>query len=118
MSVQPAPTTPVVGFSIRVRPEPDRVLVALAGELDIATVARAERPARELYERGFTSVVLDLRALTFVDSTGLKLLLRLDDLATSNGWRFAIVAGEGAAHRLLELTRLTDRFTHAAPADA
>jgi anti-anti-sigma factor len=101
-----------------VRPERDRVLVALSGELDIATVARAERPVRELYERGFTSIVFDLRALTFIDSTGLKLLLRLDGLATANGCRFAIVAGDGAAHRLLELTRLTERFAHAAPADA
>jgi anti-sigma B factor antagonist len=111
---QPVFTDPSPGFSVRIRPDRDRVVVALGGELDLATVPRAERWVRELYGRGFTSVALDLRELAFVDSSGLHLLLRLDDLAAADGCRFALVDGGGPIRRLLDLTGMADRF-HSAP---
>lgn len=117
MSVQPSPVTdPSHGFSVRIRPDRDRVVVALGGELDLATAPRAEQWVRALYERGFTSVALDLRDLTFVDSSGLKLLLDLHDLAAAEDFRFALVDGEGPIRRLLELTALSDHFVHVPPA--
>jgi hypothetical protein len=46
-----------------------------------------------------------------MDSTGLRLLLRLDEAALADGWSFAIVDdGGGPVQRLLELTCLTQRF--------
>lgn len=117
MSVQhPVLAAPPTGFSVRVRPERDRVVVALSGELDIATVERVERWVRALYERGFSSIALDLRDLTFIDSSGLRLLLRLDRRADDVGCRFALVDGEGPVRRLLQLTGLTDHFALAEPA--
>lgn len=115
MSVQPPSVPAHVGFSVRIRPDRERVIVVLGGEFDLATAGRVERWTGELQERGFTSLVLDLRELTFIDSSGLKLLLRLDAAARADGFSFAIIDGEGPVRRLLELTCLTDRFTHAPP---
>ncbi len=117
MSLQQSPSVdPSHGFSIRIRPDRDRVVVALGGELDLATAPRAEQWVRALYERGFRSVALDLRELSFVDSSGLRLLLELHDLAAADGCRFAIVDGAGPIRRLLDLTGLTGHFVHAPPA--
>jgi anti-sigma B factor antagonist len=102
-------------FSVRVLPDRERVVVALAGELDLATVDRVEQEALELYDRGFTSLALDLRGLTFMDSSGLKLLMRLQHHAHARNCQFAIVDGEGPVRRLLQLTRLSDHFTHVPP---
>lgn len=115
MSVKQPLVSPPRGFSIRIRPERDRVVVALGGELDLATSERAERWARALYERGFTSLAFDLRDLTFIDSSGIRLLLTLDELAACDGFRFAIVERDGPVRRLLQLTGLTDHFQRAAP---
>lgn len=97
-------------------PAPDlaeRVVVAVAGELDMSTVGPVEHEVAELLEGGGEArVVLDLRAVEFIDSTGLRMLIRLDELARSGGRRFGIVEGTGPVRRLLELTRMGDRFTH------
>jgi anti-anti-sigma factor len=98
-------------FEIDVRPARSRVIVTPRGELDLATVGGLEAEVTDLRARGFTAVVLDLRELTFMDSTGLRLLLRLDEAALADGWSFAIVDdGGGPVRRLLELTCLTQRF--------
>lgn len=103
------------GLAIDLRPERDRerMVVMLSGELDLASVGSVEAAVQELYATGFASVVLDLRELTFIDSTGLRLLLRLDEQAWASGVALAIIDGEGPVRRLLRLTRLADRFTPA-----
>ncbi|MCW2954535.1 MAG: hypothetical protein JWQ48_3705 [Conexibacter sp.] len=98
-------------FSIESRPDRSRIAVALAGELDLATVDAVEAEIRDLRAAGFSEIVLDLRALVFIDSTGLRLLLRWDEAARRDGFSFAIVDGVGPVRRLLEVTGLTERFT-------
>lgn len=100
-------------FQVAVRPERDRVLVIPQGELDLVTVDQVEREVQQLRFRGFIDITLDLRQLTFMDSTGLCLLLRLDAAARSDGSSFAIIDAEGPIRRLLTLTRLRERFRHA-----
>jgi anti-anti-sigma factor len=62
---------------------------------------------------GADVVALDLRDVTFIDSTGLQALVRLDDLARAGRRALAIVEGP-AVRRLLELTGLGRRFETAA----
>lgn len=108
-------TIGVQPFRVASRSEDVRTLVEAHGELDLATVPVVEREVQELRERGVKQIVLDLREVTFIDSSGLSLLLRLDAQARSNGFTFAIVEGEGPVRRLLELTDLADGFQHAEP---
>jgi anti-sigma B factor antagonist len=63
-------------LAVRIEPEDHGIsVVSLAGELDLSTVPRLENPLlREL--RGHPAVVLDLTALSFIDSSGLGLLIK------------------------------------------
>src|SRR3954454_17680169 len=64
--------TEVGRFEVRIVPDRDRVIVALCGELDMANVDAVQTALNELRAVGWTSLVLDLRELTFIDSTGLS----------------------------------------------
>jgi len=100
-------------FRVAVQPERERVRVIPHGELDLDTVKQLERQIADLRARGFATIVLDLRQLTFMDSTGLRLLVELDAESRSNGFRFAILDCEGPVRRLLELTRVDGRLRYA-----
>ena len=93
-------------FSIEIRPAEGATHVALSGELDIATHGEAEAKLKEVQESGAAVVVLDLRGLSFMDSTGLRLLVQADSRAREDGKRLAIVRGPDAVHRVLEITGL------------
>jgi anti-sigma B factor antagonist len=94
------------GFRCHVVPDRERVIVRPVGELDIATVGDVEAPLAELEDAGFAEVLLDLRETTFLDSTGVHLLVRHAHAARENGHRFGIVAQDGPVLRVLELTGL------------
>jgi anti-sigma B factor antagonist len=84
-------------------------VVSLTGELDIAT----ETLALAELERGMDGaelMVADLRELDFLDSTGVRVLITIDLRARERGVRFGVVRGEGMVARLLEVTRLDQRF--------
>lgn len=98
-------------FSVQTRNGNHAVVIGVTGELDLASSPALER---EL-ERGVASqaevVVVDLRQLEFMDSTGLSVLVRAHQRATENGQRFGIVRGPQQVQRLLSLTGVADRLT-------
>jgi len=94
------------------RPDGQRTVVAIAGEVDLATVDRVEHAVADALVAAH-EVALDLREVTFIDSTGLRLLVELDDLALAGGRSFTLLPGAAVA-RLLELTGLERRFQRAA----
>ena len=85
------------------------VRVALSGELDVATAPSVEERLVEL-EGGAERIVLDLRELSFIDSTGLSLLINTDSRARKAGRAVTIVAAGGTPRRLLETTGLVGRL--------
>jgi anti-sigma B factor antagonist len=91
------------GWRITVHPERTVVRVEPAGELDIATAPLLEAQLLELRDSGFDCVVLDLRRLTFMDSTGVALILAEDRCARHNGHDFTLIAGPRAIQRVLEI---------------
>jgi anti-sigma B factor antagonist len=70
----------------------DASLVAIAGELDIATVPCLDQALRRA-EADAALVVLDLRALAFIDSSGAHLLLAADRRIRRAGGRLVVVRG-------------------------
>lgn len=66
------PTRDITPFDVKTQREDGRWLVAVRGEIDLATVGVLEAELNELVE----PIVLDLRRCTFIDSMGLTLLLR------------------------------------------
>jgi anti-sigma B factor antagonist len=85
------------------------------GELDLDSVHRVQSALEELRDEGCPRVVLDLRGLTFMDSTGLRLVIRWDTTAREDGFRFAIVPGADVVQRVFRLTGMDDHLTVADP---
>jgi anti-sigma B factor antagonist len=84
--------------------------VRLSGELDIATAGRAEDELRRA-EAGEPDVLaVDLAGLTFMDSTGLRLIVAAASRARAADRRLVVVRGPDPVHRVLELTGLEGRL--------
>ena len=102
-SIAPKPDPHHSPFRIDVHPERTIVRVAPAGELDIATVSLLAVQLQELRDSGFDRIVLDLRKLTFMDSTGIALLIAEDRAARDDGHDFTLISGPHAIQRVLEV---------------
>jgi len=89
----------------------DRVLVALSGELDLrgATVLDPELE-RIAGDPGASPVVLDLRGLEFMDSSGLRSVMVADATLRRAGRRMVLVRGAESVHRVFTVTRMDDRL--------
>jgi anti-sigma B factor antagonist len=100
-----------VGVEVEIDHRDGGVRVALSGDLDVASAPSVEDRLAELEQREAPAVlVLDLRGLTFIDSTGLSLLINTDSRARKAGRHVTIVSGKGAPRRLLETTGLSRRL--------
>ena len=100
---------PEVGtLRVRVTWDGDRVLVCPAGDVDLATAGRLESKIVDLLHNGFDRVVIDLRAVTFLDSTGIHALLNAHHRARESNRAVSIILGGRATRRPLELTGATD----------
>ena len=84
--------------------------VSVAGELDIATVDQLQHQLQSVEQSDAAMIVLDLSGLTFIDSTGLRLVLDLNDRCGGPADRLRIVAGAPAVERLLDIVGLRDRL--------
>jgi anti-anti-sigma factor len=78
--------------------------VAVRGELDMATAARLDDCLAPYEDDGVSAIVLDLRELTFIDSFGLRALLRARDRAATDLHRLILVGANASARRLFEIT--------------
>ena len=86
-------------------------VVAPTGELDLSGAAILESELERLAaEPGLGSVVLDLRGLEFMDSSGLRLVVIADMRAREAGRRFALIRGGDTVHRVFEITRMSERL--------
>src|SRR4051794_30449725 len=84
-------------------------VVSLFGELDITTAPEAERCVDACLRRGRRDLTLDLRGVTFLDSTGLLLIVKTDAAARRDGFGFRVVKGPRKVQRVFVLTGMTDR---------
>ena len=101
-------------FRCDVQAEPGRVRVTPRGDLDLAAAPEFERQLRELRESGSEHVLLDLRELAFMDSSGLRAVMREDAAAQADGRTFEVIPGIPAVQRLFDLACVTDRLTFVA----
>jgi anti-anti-sigma factor len=78
-------------FEIRSERNADSGRLSLIGELDIATSPQVEEAARRMLSEGVRELVVDLREITFIDSSGLRMLIVLSDGATKEGWTLGLI---------------------------
>ena len=91
------------GFAVSSRELSSGVLLAPRGDVDLATVAVLDG-ALQSAEASYELVLLDLRQVPFMDSSGLHTLISSDLRMRECGGRLVIVPGGDQIRRLLELT--------------
>jgi anti-anti-sigma factor len=90
-------------------------IVAPAGDIDIATAPEVRQAM--LANAGGRRIVLDLRGVTFMDTSGLQLLVEGRRRALAEGGAFAIVDGPPPVQRVIEVAGLTGKLDHVAVPD-
>jgi anti-sigma B factor antagonist len=82
--------------------------LTVAGELDLVSSPVLERELEKAYVLDADVILLDLRGLAFMDSTGLHLLVKAQQRAGEAGHRLALTRGSEQVQRLLDLTGVAD----------
>ncbi len=96
-----------------------RATVRIQGDLDMGGMLRLEQEISRLVERDrVPALTLDLSRVSFIDSTGLGLIINTDQAARQEGFELALVPGPREVHRVFEMVGLADvlPFTGAPPA--
>jgi anti-anti-sigma factor len=86
----------------------EMVRLVLAGEFDLSNATQVEDALKELENERPPLLVLDLRDLTFMDSTGLRVMVSADARARDDSRRLAVVQGPESVHRVFRITGLDD----------
>jgi anti-sigma B factor antagonist len=119
----PAPPSGLPQFEVAIHDDGTTRTVTPHGELDLASVPRVAKPLVDGLTEGFDTVVLDLSATTFIDSTGVSVVVGATARARERPTRFVVIPGPAEVHRvfalcgLLELVPFSASAVHGAPAD-
>jgi anti-anti-sigma factor len=99
--------TPPEEFAISADERDGRVYLTLRGELDLATAPELEQLVNERIDEG-REVVVDLRRLEFMDSSGIRVLVAAHTRAGRTGTRLHIVRPEprSAVAKIVEVSGL------------
>jgi anti-sigma B factor antagonist len=97
-------------FTVDVESQREVVRVCPRGEVDLATVGDVREQVGELLSAGFTRVLLDLRQVTFLDSTGLRLIIEFVQSSQADGWQFVLIDGSAPVRRVFDVTGLRDQL--------
>ena len=98
------------GFALHLARGHDRDVVVVVGDLDGATVARLHELVGTLITSGSRDVVLDLRHMTFVDSTGLGGMLRSRQLLADLGGSLVLRSPTDSTRKVLTMAGLDGIF--------
>jgi len=117
VAARAAPATaaedPLPSLRIEAHAVGDRVLVVLAGDVDIDTDQALQRAAQGALTRSASGVDLDLSGVEFCDCSGLNVLLRLRRRALEDGKTVAVRAASDPVERLLAVTHTRSLFARA-----
>jgi len=87
-----------------------RCSLALVGELDLVTAPRLDAAIGRICADGAAELLLDLRELTFMDSTGLRAMLAAAKTCTARDCRLVVTHGNPQVERLFKLTDTARAF--------
>jgi anti-anti-sigma factor len=95
-------------LTIRLDRDRDVHRIAVEGELDLATADDLERELLRVEASAAQVILVDLSGLSFIDSTGVRLLLSAHARSRADGNRLALLRGPAAVQRVFELTGILD----------
>jgi anti-sigma B factor antagonist len=97
-------------FSIEPQHDGPRAVLAVTGELDIATAPLLRLAIDAALETGASELCIDLRPTTFIDSTGVHLLVATGERLAADGARLSTLCEPGNVHRVLMITGVAGRL--------
>ena len=98
-------------LEIKAHREADSITIALSGEMDLSTVGKLDAAIRNAEHTVIGQIVVDMTDLSFVDSTGLSVLLRASRRSREDGNRLSFVPSKHeAVTRLVALTETGEMF--------
>jgi anti-sigma B factor antagonist len=97
-------------FRVEVANKGEAAVIRVSGELDLASSPALEEELERVANSDVALVIVDLRDLEFMDSTGLSVLVRAHQRAGQGSQRFGLVNGSQQVQRLLSLTGVADRL--------
>lgn len=100
-------------FEIESVSESERGRLKLKGELDLASIARVEQAVDKMLADGARALVLDLAGVSFVDSSGLRLFIVLDQRAGAEGWKLTLTRPQQQAMTVFVISGLEDNLPFA-----
>ena len=100
---------PTIEFRTEEQNHNGRVVLAVFGDLDLASSDVVGARLDELRAAG-EAVLLDIDALDFMDSSGLRMVLQAAEKSDASGWSFSLTPGPEQVRRLFESTRVTERL--------
>ena len=97
-------------FEVSLRADRGTVLIEPFGELDMVTVSQLTDAFDSLPEdlHGIERIVVDLRGLTFMDTSGIHELLHRNNQARHNRHNLAVIRGKASINRLITLTAIDE----------
>jgi anti-sigma B factor antagonist len=91
-------------YEIEVERQDGSAVVKVAGEFDLAATEAVDKALMDVEDGTCGLVVLDLRGVTFLDSTGLRTITSADHRARDAGHELRIVRGPEQVQKLLYVT--------------
>jgi anti-sigma B factor antagonist len=88
--------------------EGDVHTICVLGELDLATADGLQRELERVEATDAHSIILDLSGLRFMDSTGVRLMLRAHARSRADSDRLTMLRGPASVQRVLDLTGVAD----------
>lgn len=81
-------------------------VVGVSGDVDLSNAEEVKNAIETAMAAGAKEIVVDLRQVGFMDSTGLRVMIESHEKLEADGGKLAIVASEGPIERLFEITAL------------
>lgn len=97
-------------FRVDVRTEGRATIVVVSGELDLASSPELQEQLDRVWESDPEQLVIDLRQLEFMDSTGLSIIVGAHQRLAEKGQSLSLVRGSPQVQRLLDLTGVAERL--------
>jgi anti-anti-sigma factor len=98
------------GIELVVDRDSDSATVRIGGEIDLTSAPKLDDEIQSLIEQSVNNLTLDLSSVAFMDSTGLRVLLKASKLLEGNGGKVVLRDPSEPVRRLLEVSGLDGHF--------
>jgi len=95
-------------LTVRVEHDGEALVVSAFGELNLSNAKTLEAELRRAIGGDASAVVLDLSAVTFIDSAGLRVLLLMAKQSLRNGGRLRLLRGSAPVEQAIEVAGAED----------